>query len=78
MLWKSDNKPPITVPAKVQRRAQQALTMGDPKMWIDQSLYLIGTNVTHHKPGDPLLDEAVQSAEVLLALLVQMREREAG
>jgi hypothetical protein len=47
-------------------------------MWVEQTLYLVGSNVTHHRPGDPLLDEAIQSAQALLALLVEMKERERG
>lgn len=73
---KSDN-PPIAVPEKVRNRARRALGTGSPSIWVDQCLYLIGHNVTHHRPGDPLLDEAVQSAEALLALLVEMRSMEA-
>jgi hypothetical protein len=45
-------------------------------MWVEQTLYLIGHNVTHHRPNDPLLDEAIVSAQALLALLVEMRESE--
>lgn len=66
----------LTVPEKVRRRASQALAMGTPKMWVEQTLYLIGHNVTHHRPNDPLLDEAIVSAQALLALLVEMRESE--
>lgn len=67
----------IQVPAKVANRAKRALAMSiEPSIWVDQNLYLIGHNVTHHKRGDPLLDEAVTAAESLLALLVEMRRAE--
>jgi hypothetical protein len=66
----------ITVPARVQQRARKVIGMTEPRTWIDQTLYLIGFNVTHHKPGDPMLDEAIQSAEALLALLVEMARAE--
>jgi hypothetical protein len=36
----------------------------------------IGRSVTHHRPGDPLLDEAIMGAEALLALLHEMKRRE--
>lgn len=75
-LRTKDENAPITVPEKVRNRARKALFMGAPSVWIDQALYLIGSNVTHHKRGDPLLNEAVLAAETLLAFLVEMRERE--
>jgi hypothetical protein len=71
-----DPDAPITVPARVQKRARKVVGYSEPKQWIDQTLYLIGSNVTHHKPGSPMLDEAVQSAEALLALLVEMKRAE--
>ena len=72
---KPDNEQ-IVVPDRVRNRAEKALSTGEPRMWIDQTLYLIGSNVAHHKDGDPLLDEAITSAQALLALLVTMKERE--
>jgi hypothetical protein len=57
------------------RRARQ-VSPGSRHLWVDQTLYLVGSNVTHHKPGDPLLDEAIQSAQALLALLCFMKEQE--
>ena len=66
----------LTVPDNVVRRAQK-VPVGTEAQWIDQTLYLIGTNVTHHKtPSDPLLDEAITAAQATLALLVQMKNRE--
>ena len=65
----------VCVPAEVIRRVAR-VTPGTEAGWIDQTLYLIGSNVTHHQPGDPLLDEAIASAQALLALLVQMRRFE--
>jgi hypothetical protein len=68
----------LTVPDKVIRRAQK-IPAGTEQQWIDQTLFLIGTNVTHHKtPSDPLLDEAIVAAQATLALLVQMKNREWG
>lgn len=66
----------ICVSERMRTRARQAISMGAPSVWIDQTLYLIGQNATHHKPGDPLLDEAIKSAEALLALLVEMKHQE--
>lgn len=65
----------ISVPDSVVRRVAQ-VSPGTERPWIDQTLYLVGHNVTHHRQGDPLLDEAIQSAQALLALLVQMRRYE--
>lgn len=65
----------LCVPDKIVRRARQVPT-GTESMWIDQTLYLIGSNATHHRPGDPLLREAITSAQALLALLVEMDRRE--
>lgn len=82
MRWKRSNHGgdparPIVVPEKSRRRARQALTLGSsPSVWVDQCLFLVGQNVTHHRKGDHLLDEAIQSAEVLLALLTEMRSVE--
>ena len=67
---------PITVPAKVHKRARRVVEMGHISTWVDQALYLIGQNVTHHKPGDPFLDEAIQAAEALLAILVEEKRME--
>lgn len=64
------------IPDPIQRRAEQVIALGSPTPWIDQTLYLIGSNVTHHQKGDPLLDEAVTSAQALLALLVEMKRQE--
>jgi hypothetical protein len=72
---KTDN-PQIVVPPAIQNRARSALQTGMPEIWVDQVLYLIGTNFTHHEKGDPLLDEAIDSAYALLALLVEYRRRE--
>ena len=65
----------FNVPEKIIRRVRR-VPVGTEKTWVDQTLYLIGTNVTHHQPGDPLLDEAITSAQATLALLVEMRNRE--
>lgn len=67
----------VRVPDRVLRRARK-VPAGTERTWVDQTLYLVGSNVTHHEPGDPLLDEAILSAQSLLALLVTMRERERG
>ena len=76
--WGGKRKPdqPIVVPEKTRKRARKALAQGNPTTWIDQTLYLIGHNATHHRRGDPLLNEAVRSAESLLALLVEMQNLE--
>lgn len=66
----------ICVSSSIRDRARKALGIGAPSIWIDQTLYLIGHNTTHHRPGDPLLDEAITSAETLLALLVELRRQE--
>lgn len=71
-----DGDSPIVVPDKIRRRARKAASMGLTPMWVDQTLYLIGRNVTHHEKGDPLLDEAIDAGYALLALMVEMKERE--
>ena len=78
MFRKKDKSELITVPAKVQNRARSALAMGNASTWVDQCLFLVGQSVTHHQPGDELLDEAVQAAESLLALVTEMRNMEAA
>ena len=66
----------LTVPDKVVRRVQK-IPAGTEAQWLDQTMFLIGTNMTHHKtPSDPLLDEAILAAQATLALLVQMKNRE--
>jgi hypothetical protein len=74
---KKDDTALISVPYRVHKRAKRALRMGDPTTWIDQTLYLIGHNMTHHKHGDPMLEEAVTAAQALLAMLEEMRRAEA-
>lgn len=75
-MFKKKETDLITVPAKTRNRARKALATGSPSVWVDQALYLVGQNMTHHRHGDPLLDEAVQAAETLLALLVELRDQE--
>ena len=73
--WLAQDSQDLRIPEKIVRRASK-VSRGTEKTWVDQTLYLVGANVTHHQPGDPLLDEAIQSAQALLALLVVMKERE--
>lgn len=73
---KTDGGNTITVSKKVHTRAKEALALGTPNIWVDQCLFLVGQNVTHHKRGDHLLDEAIQGAEALLAILVEMKNAE--
>jgi len=65
----------IEVPDRAVRRARQ-VPAGMESTWIDGVLGQIGHDMTHHRHGDPLLDEAIMGAEVLLALLYEMRRRE--
>jgi hypothetical protein len=58
----------IEVSERTIRRARQ-VPAGTEAMWIDGTLGQIGSAVTHHRYGDPLLDEAITGAEALLALL---------
>jgi hypothetical protein len=82
MFWsnqKTSNGSPspsvITVPDKTVARARH-MAPGSEVTWIDATMAEIGRNVTHHRSGDPLLDEAIMGAEALLALLHEMRRRE--
>lgn len=75
-LRKNKTDHQIVVPPAIQNRARSALQTGMPEVWVDQVLYLIGSNFTHHEKGDPLLDEAIDSAHALLALLVEYKRRE--
>lgn len=76
LMGRRSSEEPLVVPQKVRDRARKAIFTGDPTVWVDQTLYLIGSNVTHHKQGDPRLDEAILSAQALLAMLVEMRDVE--
>lgn len=72
------NGPPtdrIEVPSRAIQRVRQ-VPAGMEATWIDSTLAEVGRSVTHHRPGDPLLDEAIMGAEVLLALLHEMKRRE--
>lgn len=76
-MWAKNRTDPerIEVPEAVIRRARQ-IPVGTEGMWIDATLGQIGGAATHHRAGDPLLDEAIMGAEALLALLHEMRRRE--
>ena len=65
----------IEVLAPVIRRARQ-VPAGTEVSWIEGMMGTIGHDVIHHRPGDPLLDEAIIGAEALLAILHEMRRRE--
>ena len=67
---------PIVVPEKIRKRAQQAVALGGTQSWIDQTMFLIGRNTTHHEPGDPLLEESIDAAYALVSMLVEMKRRE--
>jgi hypothetical protein len=78
-FWASRRTDPgtdyIEVLAPVIRRARQ-VPAGTETTWVEGTMAAIGSSVTHHKPGDPLLDDAIMGAEALLALLHEMRRRE--
>ena len=77
MLW-SKTAPPtdrIEVSASIIRRARQ-VPAGAEVSWIEGTMAQVGRAAVHHRPGDPLLDEAIMGAEALLALLHEMRRRE--
>ena len=76
-MWAKKTAPSdrIEVPAAMVRRARQ-VSLGTEVMWIDATLAQIGAAATHHRAGDPLLNEAIMGAEALLALLHEMRRRE--
>ena len=65
----------IEVPPSVVRRARM-VQAGTELTWIDGTMAEVGRSVTHHRAGDPLLNEAIMGAEALLALLHEMRRRE--
>lgn len=65
----------IEVSANVLKRVRQ-VPSGTEAVWIEGTLAEVGRSVTHHRPGDPLLDEAIMGAEALLALLHEMKRRE--
>lgn len=65
----------IEVLAPVIRRARQ-VPAGMEVTWIEGTMAAIGHAVVHHRPGDPMLDDAIMGGEALLALLHEMRRRE--
>ena len=50
--------------------------MGQESTWIEGIMAEVGRAVTHHQPGDQMLDEAILGAESILALLHEMRRRD--
>lgn len=65
----------IVVPPRVVQRARQ-VGAGTEVTWIEGTMAEIGRSVVHHRPGSPLLDEAILGAEAVLALLHEMKRRE--
>lgn len=82
MFVKRKTKPtdPITVPDRTRKRARKAIAFGhDSRLqWVEQTLFLIGQSIMHRRDNPAALDDAVESAEALLALLVEWRELEKG
>lgn len=79
MRWGSKSNTNVKtaeIPKKIRERAKYALSTGNPRVWVDQCLFLIGQNVTHHQRGDDALEEALQSAQALLALIEEWRAME--
>jgi hypothetical protein len=73
---KSPTEDRIEVSPRVVRRARQ-VPHGTEVSWIEGTMAQVGGAVVHHRPGDPMLDEAIVGAEAVLALLHEMRRREA-
>lgn len=65
----------ICVSPKVRKRVRHLLEL-DQLTVIDQALNSIWTNISAHRRGGPRLDDAILSAEVLLAMLVEIKRRE--
>lgn len=65
----------IEVPQQVIKRVR-LIPPGNEGTWIEGTMAEIGRAVTHHRAGDPLLDEAIMGAEVILAILHEMKRRE--
>lgn len=65
----------IEVSDRVIRRVR-SVPAGTETGWVEGTMAEIGRSVTHHRVGDPLLDEAIMGAEALLALLHEMKRRE--
>jgi hypothetical protein len=65
----------IVVSTRVRKRARQLLEL-DVVTVIDQTLNSIWIDVSAHRKSNPRLDEAILSAEVLLALLTEMKRSE--
>lgn len=76
MFKKSPPTDVVVVPDRVIRRARQ-VPAGSEVSWIEGTLSEIGRSAFHHRPGDHMLDEAISGAEAVLALLHEMRRREA-
>lgn len=77
MRWgRNNNTRTAEIPDKVRSRARSALAAGTPLVWVEQCLFLIGQSVTHHQKGDDALEEALQSAQALLALIEEWRAME--
>lgn len=76
-LWTKNARPSdrIEVSEKVIRRARLVPALAE-MTWIEGTMAEIGRAVSHHKPGDPLLDDAIMGAEAVLALLHEMKRRE--
>lgn len=74
-MFRKTSEENIVVSAHVARRARQ-VPAGSEISWIEGSMAEIGRSITHHRPGDPLLDEAILGAEAVLALLIEMKKRE--
>jgi hypothetical protein len=75
-MFKKSPTDRVEVSGRVLRRAR-LVPPGTEVSWIEGTMAQVGSSVVHHKPGDQMLDEAIMGAEAILALLHEMRRREA-
>lgn len=74
-MWRKQPKPADQT--KIQKRVS-ALSSHDLVAWADQCLYTTGRNLTAHQrdPMPEYLDEAESGAQVLLAVVQEIRRRQ--
>jgi hypothetical protein len=75
-MWGKPKSEPIGIPAHITRRVS-ALPTPDLTDWADQAIYTTGRYLTQYQRSREQsdLDEAETGAQVLMAVIAELRKR---
>lgn len=76
-MWGRPKNEPVSIPAHITRRVA-ALPTADLTDWADQAIYTTGRYLTQYLKTreDAELAEAETGAQVLMAIIAELRQRQ--